>query len=57
LAEFEHDPLRERVKRGIAAANARGQISGRLPGYRPSDRFAPRVVELSEAGYSQRQIA
>ena len=57
LAEFEHDLLRERVQSGIAAAKARGQTFGRRPGYRPSDRVAPKVMELSEAGYSQRNIA
>jgi putative DNA-invertase from lambdoid prophage Rac len=57
LAEFEHGLLRERVQSGIAAARARGQVFGRKPGYRPSDKLAPRVVELSEAGYSQRRIA
>jgi putative DNA-invertase from lambdoid prophage Rac len=57
LAEFEHDLLRERVRSGIAAAKARGQTFGRRPGYRPSDKQAPKVVELSEAGYSQRKIA
>ena len=57
LAEFEHDLLRERVKSGIAAAKARGQTFGRRPGWRPSDRMAPKVIELSAAGYSQRRIA
>ena len=58
LAEFEHDLLRERVRSGVAAAKARGQIFGRRPGYRPSDRQAPRVVKLSEVeGCSQREIA
>ena len=57
LAEFEHDLLRERVQSGIAAAKARGQTFGRRPGYRPSDKQVPKVVELSEAGYSQRKIA
>ena len=57
LAEFEHDLLRERVQSGIAAAKARGQTFGRRPGYRPSDKQAPKVAELSEAGYSQRKIA
>jgi putative DNA-invertase from lambdoid prophage Rac len=57
LAEFEHDLLRERVRSGVAAAKARGQTFGRKPGYRPSDKKARRVVDLSEAGYSQRQIA
>ena len=57
LAEFEHDLLRERVKSGIAAAKARGQTFGRRAGWRPSDRMAPKVIELSAAGYSQRRIA
>jgi putative DNA-invertase from lambdoid prophage Rac len=57
LAEFEHDLLRERVRSGIAAAKARGQTFGRRAGYRPSDGVAPKVMELSEAGYSQRKIA
>lgn len=58
LAEFEHDLLRERVRSGVAAAKARGQTFGRRPGYRPSDKQAPRVVELSEVeGLSQREIA
>lgn len=58
LAEFEHDLLRERVRSGIAAAKARGQTFGRRPGYRPSDRHAPKVVRLSEVEkLSQREIA
>lgn len=58
LAEFEHDLLRERVRSGVAAAKARGQTFGRQPGYRPSDKQAPKVVELSEVeGLSQREIA
>lgn len=57
LAEFEHDLLRERVQSGIAAAKARGQTFGRQPGYHPSDTKVPKVVKLSQAGYSQRRIA
>ncbi len=57
LAEFEHDLLRERVRSGVAAAKARGQTFGRKRGYRPSDKKAPKVVELSQRGYSQRDIA
>ena len=58
LAEFEHDLLRERVRSGVAAAKARGQRFGRRPGYRPSDRYAPEVVRLSEEErLSQREIA
>ena len=58
LAEFEHDLLRERVRSGIAAAKARGQSFGRKPGYRPSDRHAPKVIRLAESEkLSQRRIA
>lgn len=57
LAEFEHDLLRERVRSGVAAVKARGQTFGRKRGYRPSDKQAPKVVELSQRGYSQRDIA
>lgn len=58
LAEFEHDLLRERVRSGIAAAKARGQVFGRAKGYRPSDRFAPEVLRLvDEEKMSQRAIA
>ncbi len=58
LAEFEHDLLRERVRSGIAAAKARGQMFGREKGYRPSDRHAPEVVRLAEEeGLSQRAMA
>ncbi len=57
LAEFEHDLLRERVRSGVAAAKARGQTFGRKRGYRPSDKKAPKVVELSQRGYSQHDIA
>lgn len=57
LSEFEHDLLRERVQSGIAAAKSRGQTFGRRPGYRPSDKKASKVLELSEAGNSQRKIA
>ncbi len=58
LAEFEHDLLRERVRSGVTAAKARGQTFGRRHGYQPSDKQAPKVVELSEVeGLSQREIA
>lgn len=48
LAEFEHDLLRERVRSGIAAAKARGQVFGRAKGYRPSDKHAPEVLRLAD---------
>ena len=58
LAEFERDLLRERVKSGLAAARARGQVLGRQAGFRPkSDKFAPKVMKMVEAGQSYRQIA
>ncbi len=58
LAEFEHDLLRERVRSGIAAAKARGQVFGRAKGYRPSDKHAPEVIRLAdEEKLSQRAIA
>lgn len=58
LAEFEANLIRERVKSGIAAAKARGKKIGRQPGQRvKSDRLAPRVLKLVEAGQSYRQIA
>jgi len=58
LAEFEHDLLRERVRSGVAAAKARGQVFGRRRGYRPSDKHAAEVMRLiEEEGYSQRRVA
>ena len=45
LAEFEGDLLRERVRSGVAAAQARGVVFGRRPGQRTkSDRLAPKVL-------------
>ncbi len=47
LAEFERDLTRERIRSGMAAAKAKGQVFGRRPGQRPkSDRLAPKVREL-----------
>ena len=58
LAEFERDLVRERVKSGLAAARARGKVLGRQKGFRPkSDKLAPKVMKLVEAGQSYRQIA
>ena len=49
---------RERVRSGVAAAKARGQVFGRRPGYRPSDKRAAEVMRLvGEEGYSQRRTA
>lgn len=58
IAQFERDLLSERVKSGLAAAKARGKKLGRLKGQRPkSDKLAPKVIELVEAGRSYRWIA
>ncbi|MEF2074646.1 recombinase family protein [Consotaella aegiceratis] len=58
IAEFERDHLlRERVRSGLAAARARGRVLGRQTGHRPkSDRLAPKVLALVEAGRSYRLI-
>lgn len=57
IAEFERDLLRERVRSGLAAARARGRVLGRQMGQRPkSDRLAPKVLALVEAGRSYRLI-
>jgi putative DNA-invertase from lambdoid prophage Rac len=58
LAEFERDLVRERVRSGLAAAKARGKQLGRRLGQRvKSDRYAPRVLQMVEDGYSYRYIA
>lgn len=58
LAEFERDLLKERVRSGLAAAKARGKTLGRQIGDRPkSDKLAPKVIELFNAGNSYRKIA
>lgn len=57
ISEFERDLLRERVRSGLAAAKARGQALGRQAGQRPkSDRLAPKVLVLIDAGRSYRQV-
>ena len=58
LAEFERDLTRERIRSGMAAAKAKGQVFGRRPGQRPkSDKLAPKVLELVAEGRSYRWIA
>lgn len=58
LAEFERDLLKERIRSGLAAAKARGKALGRQIGDRPkSDKLAPKVIELFNAGNSYRKIA
>ena len=57
LAEFERDFLRERVRSGVKAAQARGVVFGRHLGQRvKSDNLAPKVLALVAAGQSYRQI-
>lgn len=57
LAEFERDLLRERVRSGIASAQARGVVFGRRPGQRiKADKLEPNVLRLVAAGQSYRQI-
>ena len=58
LAEFERDLLRERIRSGIAAAKARGQVFGRKAGERTkSDRLTPKVLQLLTEKRSYRFIA
>lgn len=58
IAEFERDLVRERVQSGVAAAKARGQKFGRQPGQRvKADKFAPKVLQMVQSGYSYRKIA
>ncbi len=55
LAEFERDLLRERVRSGVTAAQARGVVFGRRLGVK-SDKLTPKVLALVTAGQSYRQI-
>ncbi len=58
LAEFERDLLRERIRSGIAQAQACGKILGRKVGeHVKSDRLAPKVIRFVEEGWSYRFIA
>jgi putative DNA-invertase from lambdoid prophage Rac len=58
LAEFERDLLSERVRSGLAAAQAQGRRLGRQEGDRPkSDKLTPVVLRLVTAGESYRKIA
>lgn len=58
LAEFERDLIRERIRSGIAAAKARGQVFGRRPGQNiKSEKLAPKVLQMVRTGQSYRAIA
>jgi DNA invertase Pin-like site-specific DNA recombinase len=49
VAQFEREPIQERIRSGMAAAKERGRKLGRQPGQRPkSDRLAPRVIRMVE---------
>jgi DNA invertase Pin-like site-specific DNA recombinase len=57
IAEFERELIQERIRSGIAAAQARGKRLGRQPGQRPkSDRLAPKVLALVGQGRSYRLV-
>jgi len=57
IAEFERELIQERIRSGIAAAQARGKRLGRQLGQRPkSDRLAPKVMALIALGRSYRLI-
>jgi len=58
IAEFERELIQERIRSGIAAAQARGKRLGRQPGQRPkSDRLAAKVLALVKQGRSYRLTA
>lgn len=58
LSEFERDIIRERVKSGIAAAQARGKRIGRQAGDNvKADRHGKEVMRLVTEGMSYREVA
>jgi putative DNA-invertase from lambdoid prophage Rac len=57
IAEFERELIQERIRSGIAAAQARGKRLGRQLGQRPkSDRLASKVLAMVANGRSYRVI-
>ena len=44
LAEFERQIIRERTRAGLAAARARGRLSGRPPSLTPAELDAARLT-------------
>jgi DNA invertase Pin-like site-specific DNA recombinase len=57
IAEFDRELAQERIRSGIAAAQARGKRLGRQLGERPkSDRLAPRALALIDQGRSYRLV-
>lgn len=57
LAEFERDLIRERVRSGVAAAQARGVHCGRKPGGGKVVSHRSKVLALRSEGQTIREIA
>lgn len=57
FAQFEADLIRERTKSGLAEAKRQGKKLGRQQGQNPSDKIAPKVLNLIAEGRSYRWIA
>lgn len=58
LAEFERDLIQERIKSGIASAQAKGKRVGRQKGeYVKSDKIFKKVMVLVKDGVSYRRVA
>lgn len=57
FAQFERDLIAERTKSGLAEAKRQGKKIGRQEGQNPSDKIAPKVLNLIGEGRSYRWIA
>ncbi len=57
VSEFERDLIKERVRSGLANAQAKGKKLGRQHGQNPSDKYAGRVVVMLNNRQSIRSIA